>query len=104
MKAGLTPYEALSAATRAPGEFIARNVPRAERFGTVTQGLRADLVLVERNPLTSLETLEAPLGVMKADAVQRLRNQPRGELSHHPRADQTACEKVEKDRPVLQHC
>lgn len=66
VKTGLTPYEALSAATRAPGEFIARNAPRAGRFGTVTQGLRADLLLVEKDPFLSLETLEAPLGVMKA--------------------------------------
>ncbi len=66
VKAGLTPYEALSAATRTPGEFIAKTVPDAQRFGTVSKGLRADLVLVEGNPLSSLENLKAPLGVMKA--------------------------------------
>lgn len=66
VKAGLSPYEALSAATRTPGEFVANTVPGAPRFGTVTQGLRADLVLVGKNPLTSLETLKSPLGVMKA--------------------------------------
>ena len=76
VKAGLTPYEALSAATRAPGDFITRNVPGAERAGTVKHGLRADLVLVEKNPLTCLETLESPLGVMKAD-----RWFPRAQLS-----------------------
>ncbi|MDB5967802.1 MAG: amidohydrolase [Hydrocarboniphaga sp.] len=66
VKAGLSPFDALSAATRTPGEFIAKTVPGAQGFGTVTQGLRADLVLVDKNPLTSLETLKSPLGVMKA--------------------------------------
>lgn len=66
VKAGLTPYEALAAATRFAGEFVAKSVPQAEHFGIVAQGLRADLVLVEKDPLTSLETLEAPIGVMKA--------------------------------------
>lgn len=66
VKAGLSPFDALSAATRTPGEFIASTVPGAQRFGTVTKGLRADLVLVDKNPLASLETLKTPLGVMKA--------------------------------------
>lgn len=66
VKAGLTPFEALSAATRTPGEFMARTVPQAESFGTITVGKRADLVLVEEDPLASLVTLKTPLGVMKS--------------------------------------
>jgi len=64
--AGLTPFQALSAATRVPGEFIARYVPGAAAFGQVKAGGRADLVLVSDNPLESLETLQHPLGVMSA--------------------------------------
>lgn len=66
VEAGLVPYEALRAATRTPGEFIAKYVPGAEPFGMVKPGMKADLVLVERNPLEGLETLRSPLGVMSA--------------------------------------
>jgi imidazolonepropionase-like amidohydrolase len=64
VEAGLTPYQALIAATRSPGEFIRKFVPRAEPFGTVAIGMRADLVLVRQNPLTALDTLRKPVGVM----------------------------------------
>ena len=56
----------MPAATRTPGEFIAQSVPGAERFGLVKVGMKADLVLVEHNPLEDLATLKAPLGVMSA--------------------------------------
>ncbi|ALH79711.1 amidohydrolase family protein [Sphingopyxis macrogoltabida] len=62
--AGLTPWQALSAATRTPGEFIAKTVPGAAKFGIVAPGYRADLLLVADNPLEKLATLRAPLGVM----------------------------------------
>lgn len=62
--AGLTPWQALSAATRTPGEFIAKTVPGAAKFGVVAPGYRADLLLVEENPLERPATLRAPLGVM----------------------------------------
>jgi imidazolonepropionase-like amidohydrolase len=61
--AGLTRYQALSTATRAPGAFIART-KGGEPFGVVAPGNRADLVLTSGNPLDSLATLDAPLGVM----------------------------------------
>ena len=64
--AGLTNYEALVAATRAPGEFIANQVPGAPRFGQLVVGMKADVVLVEGNPLDALDVLERPLGVMTA--------------------------------------
>ncbi len=63
-EAGLSRYQALSAATRVPGEFIVRSLPHAEPFGTVTVGSRADLVLTASNPLDDLSTLRKPLGVM----------------------------------------
>src|SRR3546814_8912041 len=49
--AGLTPWQALSAATRTPGEFIAKTVPGAAKFGVVAPGYRADLLLVADNPI-----------------------------------------------------
>jgi cytosine/adenosine deaminase-related metal-dependent hydrolase len=66
VEAGLTPYQALSAATRTPGEFIAKYVPTAPRFGMIQAGMKADLVLVSANPLENVELLKSPLGVMSA--------------------------------------
>jgi len=63
-EAGLTPFQALSAATRTPGEFISKYVPNSVRFGIVSIGTRADLILVSANPLKSFEVLKNPLGVM----------------------------------------
>jgi Amidohydrolase family len=64
--AGLTNFQALSAATRTPGEFVARYVPGSTLFGIIAAGTRADLILVSDNPLRSLDALRAPLGVMHA--------------------------------------
>ena len=64
LAAGLTPWQALSAATRTPGEFIAKTVPGAAKFGVLAPGYRADLLLVADNPLEKPATLRAPLGVM----------------------------------------
>jgi tetratricopeptide (TPR) repeat protein len=44
--AGLTPYEALEAATAAPARFLGI----ADRSGTIAVGKRADLVLLEEDP------------------------------------------------------
>ena len=64
LEAGLTPWQALSAATQAPGEFIAKTVPGAAKFGVVAPGYRADMLLVAENPLENPKTLRTPLGVM----------------------------------------
>jgi hypothetical protein len=64
IEAGLTPYQALSAATRVPGEFIEKYVPTAQRFGMIEVGMKPDLVLVAGNPLEHVELLKSPLGVM----------------------------------------
>ncbi|MBO9694620.1 MAG: amidohydrolase family protein [Sphingopyxis sp.] len=66
LSAGLTPWQALSAATRTPGEFIAKTVPGAEKFGVVAPGYRADLLLVADNPLERPAALRSPMGVMVA--------------------------------------
>jgi hypothetical protein len=62
--AGLTPYQVLATATRTPGRMMTQNVPGTTPFGTVAVGNRADLVLVNRNPLAGLDTLREPVGVM----------------------------------------
>jgi hypothetical protein len=61
--AGLTRFQALSTATRMPGEFIART-KQGDAFGTVSVGSRADLILSTDNPLANLASLRTPIGVM----------------------------------------
>lgn len=57
--AGLSPYEALAAATRNPAEFL-----RAmKEIGTVEQGKRADLILLNANPLEDVSNTERRAGV-----------------------------------------
>jgi Amidohydrolase family len=60
---GLTRFQALSTATRAPGTFIHR-AKGGDPFGIVALGYRADLILSEKNPLAMLATLRTPMGVM----------------------------------------
>ena len=63
--AGLTPYQALHAATAAPGDFITKT-KGGTPFGRIAVGERADLILSARNPLDDLGTLRTPRGVMVA--------------------------------------
>lgn len=48
VKYGLTPYDALTTATRAPGEFL------DEPLGTVRPGTYADLVVLGGDPLADI--------------------------------------------------
>lgn len=73
--AGLDPYDALLTATRNPGRFIAEHVAANVRFGTVSQGAQADLLLLDANPLEDLGRLKQAVGV-----VLRGRWLPRAEL------------------------
>ena len=57
---GFTPFEALRAATRYPAEFLTQ----AGEFGTIAAGKRADLLLLDGNPLRDIGTVSRPLGVM----------------------------------------
>jgi imidazolonepropionase-like amidohydrolase len=59
--AGLTPYEALRSGTASPAVFFGAS----DRFGTVAQGIEADLILVDANPLEDVSVLRKPVGVMR---------------------------------------
>ena len=59
VRAGLSPFAALEAATVTPGRFIRDHVPGAEPFGVVAPGYRADLLMVAQNPLARIENLVA---------------------------------------------
>ena len=58
--AGLTPYQALAAATSAPAEYLGAGAD----WGTVAVGRRADLVLLRNNPLEDIRHTTAIDGVM----------------------------------------
>ena len=57
---GFTPFEAIRAATRYPAEFLTQT----GEFGTVAVGKRADLLLLDGNPLQDITRIARPLGVM----------------------------------------
>jgi imidazolonepropionase-like amidohydrolase len=60
VEAGLSPYAALEAATRTPAEYL-RGL---SEFGTVEEGKRADLLLLDANPLEDITHTERSAGVM----------------------------------------
>src|SRR5690606_39267192 len=60
VEAGLTPYQVLVSGTRAPAAYFGT----PEAFGTVAPGRRADLVLVEGNPLADVANAARRAGVM----------------------------------------
>jgi imidazolonepropionase-like amidohydrolase len=60
VESGLTPYQALLAATAEAARFLGR----ADTFGRVAVGLDAALLLVERDPLADHGVLAAPSAVV----------------------------------------
>ena len=60
---GFTPYEALETAT-VNAALVADRMLYEGDFGTIVEGNRADLLLVEENPLKDISTLRDPMGVM----------------------------------------
>lgn len=61
VEAGLSPYEALRTATANPAIYL-----KAEQeFGTIAEGLRADLVLLKGNPFDDINNTRTRVGVMK---------------------------------------
>jgi imidazolonepropionase-like amidohydrolase len=61
---GLPPDHVLTAATANAGRFIRDQVDPAASFGTIAVGGRADIIMVEGDPLDDLYILRRPLGVM----------------------------------------
>lgn len=59
-EAGLSTYATLAAATRNPAEFFGT----LDKTGTIERGKRADLVLLEADPLASIANTERRAGVM----------------------------------------
>jgi len=58
--AGLTPYEVIVTGTRNAAEFLDAH----EEFGTVAVGKRADLILLDANPLEDVHNIKKRAGVM----------------------------------------
>jgi imidazolonepropionase-like amidohydrolase len=77
VQAGLTPYEALRAGTSDAATFLHQE----KEFGTISAGLRADLLLLRANPLDNVHNIDKRVGVMvtgrwltEAELQQRLRS------------------------------
>ena len=62
VQAGLTPYQALRAGTSDTAIFLHQEAD----FGTVSSGLRADLLLLKANPLENVDNVDKRVGVMVA--------------------------------------
>jgi hypothetical protein len=94
---GLTPFQALQTATVIPARYFRKS----DEAGTIEVGKRADLVLLERNPLASITSTRGIVGVMvrgnwlpKEDMAQRVEaipeaykhelQQVESELASHP--------------------
>ena len=60
VQAGLSPYEALRAATSGAAEFMGAG----DEWGVVAVGARADLLLLEANPLEDVRNAAQRVGVM----------------------------------------
>jgi imidazolonepropionase-like amidohydrolase len=60
VEAGLTPYQALTAATSEPARYFGR----VGEFGTIVPGASADLVLLDGNPLDDIANAHRIRGVM----------------------------------------
>lgn len=60
VQAGLSPYEALTAATRTPAAYLGRGA----QSGTITVGKQADLVLLDADPLGDIRHTRRIQGVM----------------------------------------
>ena len=75
VEAGMSPYQVIASGTRAVGEYFNNE----DDFGTISVGARADLILVEANPLEDVANVVQRRGVMvrgqwipEADIQRRL--------------------------------
>ena len=65
VETGFTPYEAITGATVAASQVVDA-MTGTDEFGTIEVGKRADLLLVNRNPLESVGNIKDLRGVMSA--------------------------------------
>jgi imidazolonepropionase-like amidohydrolase len=63
-QAGLTPYQIYESGSKNIARYVAEALKQDGRFGTVAVGNRADLVLLDANPLESVSNLTKRAGVM----------------------------------------
>ena len=63
VEAGLSPYQALETATILPAKFLGME----KRWGTVTKGKRANLLLLDKNPLVNISNTLSITGVFKGE-------------------------------------
>jgi imidazolonepropionase-like amidohydrolase len=63
-EAGLTPYQVLESGTRNVAEYAATDLKLDGKFGTVAVGNRADLILLDANPLADVRNVARRAGVM----------------------------------------
>lgn len=100
---GFGNYDALATATRVPGEFVARTLAYPVRFGEIAIGYRADLLLLDGNPLDDLTVLRHPRGVMlrgtwlPAAKLQRLLDRPVNAYREAERASDRFLQAVEDE-------
>lgn len=62
--AGVTPYQMYESGAKNVARYVAERLKQDGQFGTVAVGNRADLVLLEANPLESVANLTRRAGVM----------------------------------------
>jgi len=60
---GFTPHEAIATGTANAAQVVEKMLGTSE-FGTIAVGKRADLILIEGNPLEDVANVKNPLGVM----------------------------------------
>lgn len=59
-ESGLTPYQALRTGTVAPAEYLGED----DRWGTIAEGMAADLILLDANPLDDVARVWQQAGVV----------------------------------------
>ena len=67
VRAGLTPIEAIAAATLKPAQYFSLE----EKMGTIDVGKRADMVLLDANPLNAIQnTKRISLVISKGQVLE----------------------------------
>jgi hypothetical protein len=82
--AGMSPYDILATGTRNVGHYFQRN----DTFGTIAVGRRADLLLLDADPLADVANLQRIAGVMVRGrwlAADEIRTRLEAIAARHPR-------------------